>query len=161
MNQYFSMLIVVIALSIIGVYNSMKNLMRRSQNCWKQISETLDRRVEFISSLAYEINFREIKISDISQIKEAKCIEERREKERLLCIELDNIYKKIESDDKLKNNPKVIELIEDIKSLEVKIDNYCEFYNDITDTYNKKRKVFPTSIISTLFNFEHRDGFTI
>lgn len=161
MNQYFDMLIVIIILLIIGIFNSIKNLMRRSQNCWEQILETLDERSDFISSLAYEIEPENTKILDISEIKEIKSIEERKQKEKILNSELDNIYKKIEEEDELKNNEKVIKLIQDIKDVEVKIDNYGEFYNELTNRYNKKIKIFPASIVFNMFNFKQRDKFTI
>ena len=74
---------------------------------------------------------------------------------------LNKLFALSEAYPELKANENFMSLQRDLKDIEDKISYARQFYNDSVMTYNNKVQMFPTNIISNIFNFKESKFFEI
>lgn len=157
----------IIALWIIAVYNGLVVLKNQVKNAWAQIDVQLKRRHDLIPNLietvkgyaSHEANTLENVIKARQTAINIDNVKDKAVAENALSGALKSLFAVAENYPDLKANQNFLKLQEELTSTENKIGFARQFYNDAVLSYNNKKEMFPTNIIATIFNFEHRDFF--
>ena len=162
-------LIVVAAVMVIGIYNSLVRLRNQVENAWSQIDVQLKRRHDLIPNLVetakgYMTHERETfeKITEArSKAMGAGNVADASKAEGMLSDALSKFMLVVENYPDLKANANFLSLQETLTSTENKISFARQGYNDQVLFYNNKIQMFPSNIIAGTFNFTKRDFFEI
>lgn len=162
-------LLVVAALLLIGVYNSLVQKRIRCQEAWSQIDVQLKRRYDLIPNLvktvkgyaAHERETLEGVIQARNQAIGAKGVQQQAEAENMLTGALRQLFALSEAYPNLKANENFAQLQEELTSTENKIAFARQHYNDSSAIYNTAREKFPNNIMAGTFGFQKRDYFEI
>ena len=154
----FLVVVVVIALWVIGAYNSLVALKNRVVNAWKQIDVQLKRRHDLIPNLVntvkgamdFERSTLEAVISARNRAVSATGVRATAQAEGELTQALGRLFALTENYPDLKSNQNVLQLQEELTSTENKIGFARQLYNDVATQYNTKQMLFPTSLIAGL-----------
>jgi len=164
--------IVVIALAIIGIYNSLIRLKNRVDEAWSDIDVQLKRRYDLIPNLietvkGYASHERET-LEKVVQARNAAMqaqsggdAKKQAEAENMLSSTLKSIFALSESYPDLKANTNFLELQRELSDTENKIQASRRFYNGNVRDFNTKLQVFPTNIIADMLKFKAREFFEI
>ncbi|HSV26528.1 MAG TPA: LemA family protein [Sedimentisphaerales bacterium] len=161
--------IVVLALFIIGMYNSLVGLRNRVDNAWSQIDVQLKRRHDLIPNLVetakgymkHERGTLEAVTQARAAAAGAKNVRESAAAEGLLEQAIGRFMLVVENYPDLKASQNFLALQEELTSTENKISFARQAYNDETMTYNNKIQMFPSNIIAGMFSFARRDFFQV
>ncbi|MBU4375557.1 LemA family protein [Patescibacteria group bacterium] len=165
-------IIVVIALAIIGIYNSLIRLKNRVDEAWSDIDVQLKRRYDLIPNLietvkGYASHERET-LEKVVQARNAAMqaqsggdAKKQAEAENMLSSTLKSIFALSESYPDLKANTNFLELQRELSDTENKIQASRRFYNGNVRDFNTKLQVFPTNIIADMLKFKAREFFEI
>ncbi|MBA3047654.1 LemA family protein [Patescibacteria group bacterium] len=165
-------IIVVIALAIIGIYNSLIRLKNRVDEAWSDIDVQLKRRYDLIPNLietvkGYASHERET-LEKVVQARNAAMqaqsggdAKKQAEAENMLSSTLKSIFALSESYPDLKANTNFLELQRELSDTENKIQASHRFYNGNVRDFNTKLQVFPTNIIADMLKFKAREFFEI
>ncbi len=151
-------IIAVIALWIMGAYNSLIALKNRVVNAWKQIDVQLKRRHDLIPNLVntvkgamdFERSTLEAVISARNKAVSATGVRATAQAEGELTQALGRLFALAENYPDLKSNQNVLQLQEELTSTENKISFARQLYNDTATEYNTKQMQFPTSLVAGL-----------
>jgi len=162
-------LIGIIGVFVIGIYNTLINLRNRSENAWAQVDVQLRRRYDLIPNLVetvkgYAKHEREVfqKVTEArAKAINAGTVKEQGEAENMLTGALKSLFAVVENYPELKANQNFMMLQEELAGTEGKIAYARQFYNDMVMKFNTKQQVFPSNVISNLFNFKEKDYFEI
>ena len=176
-------LIVIAALVgvfFIAQYNSLVTLRNRFKNAFAQIDVQLKRRYDLIPNLVetakgYLSHERETveavtKARNIAQTAGAKAAANPGDPEAMKSLAsaeagltgaLSRLMVVAEAYPDLKANQNMLALQEELTSTENKVAFARQAYNDAVMAYNTKREVFPTNIVSGMFNFGPAELFEI
>jgi LemA protein len=154
----FLVVVVVIALWVIGAYNSLVALKNRVVNAWKQIDVQLKRRHDLIPNLVntvkgamdFERSTLEAVISARNRAVSATGVRATAQAEGELTQALGRLFALTENYPELKSNQNVLQLQEELTSTENKISFARQLYNDTATQYNTKQMQFPTSVVAGL-----------
>jgi LemA protein len=154
----FLVVVVVIALWVIGAYNSLVALKNRVVNAWKQIDVQLKRRHDLIPNLVntvkgamdFERSTLEAVISARNRAVSATGVRATAQAEGELTQALGRLFALTENYPELKSNQNVLQLQEELTSTENKISFARQLYNDTATEYNTKQMQFPTSVVAGL-----------
>ena len=160
-------ILVIVALAVIGMYNSLVQARIKVDNAWSQIDVQLQRRFDLIPNFVetvkgYMTHEKETfeKITDLrSSWAESTTISEKAKLDGELSNALKTIMAVSENYPDLKANQNFSELSEELRNTENKISFARQFYNDTVTMYNTKLQVFPSNIIAGMFKFTARDLF--
>ena len=164
--------IVVIALAIIGMYNSLIRLKNRVDEAWSDIDVQLKRRYDLIPNLietvkGYASHEKET-LEKVVQARNAAMqaqsggdTKKVAEAENMLSSTLKSIFALSESYPDLKANQNFLELQRELSDTENKIQASRRFYNGNVRDFNTKVQVFPTNIIAGMLGFKDREFFEI
>jgi LemA protein len=149
---------VVIALWIVGAYNSLITLKNRVVNAWKQIDVQLKRRHDLIPNLVntvkgameFERSTLEAVITARNKAVSATGVRATAQAEGELSQALGRLFALTEAYPDLKSNQNVLQLQEELTSTENKISFARQAYNDIATDYNTRQMTFPTSLVAGL-----------
>lgn len=163
---------VLIIFYFIGVYNSLIRKRNEYQNSFKQIDVQLRRRYDLIPNLvetakkymSHEQETLEGVIMARNQAAGAikalgnnplnlEGMQNSMKMEGMLEGALSKLFAVSESYPDLKADSTMKDLMEELKSTENKISFSRQHYNDSVTDYNNAREVFPSNIISGMFNF--------
>jgi LemA protein len=162
-------LLVLVAMFLVGIYNSLVGLRNQVSDAWSQIDVQLKRRFDLIPNLletvkGYMKHERET-LESITQARAAaagaQTIGERAEAESGLTAALGRLFAVAESYPDLKANQNFLALQEELTSTENKISFARQFYNDSVLNYNNKTQMFPSNIIAGMFNFQDKEFFEL
>lgn len=161
--------IVVLAVIVIGIYNSLVQLRNQVDNAWSQIDVQLKRRHDLIPNLVetakgymqHERGTFEAITEARSRAMGAKNVAEASQAEGQLTDALSKFMLVVENYPDLKANQNFLSLQETLTSTENKIAFARQGYNDQVLFYNNKIQMFPSNIIAGMFNFTKRDFFEI
>ncbi len=160
---------VVLALFVIGIYNSLVGLRNRVDNAWSQISVQLKRRHDLIPNLVETAKgymkhergtFEEITKAR-SRAVGAATVAESSKAEGELAQALGRFMLVVENYPELKANQNFLALQEELTSTENKISFARQSYNDEVMLFNNKIQMFPSNMIAGMFNFTKRDFFEV
>jgi len=162
-------IIVLTALTLVAVYNSLVSKRIRCKEAWAQIDVQLKRRHDLIPNLvetvkgyaAHERETLERVIQARNQAIAAKGVKETAEAEGFLGGALKQLFALSESYPGLKANENFAQLQEELTSTENKIAFARQHYNDSAAVYNTARQKFPNNIVAGMFNFQDQEYFEI
>ncbi|MCR5260706.1 MAG: LemA family protein [Candidatus Gastranaerophilales bacterium] len=160
-------ILAVIFIWVVMVYNGLVVLKNQVKNAWSQIDVQLKRRYDLIPNLvetvkgyaAHEKSALEAVIKARQTAINIDNVKDKAVAENALSGALKSLFAVAENYPDLKANENFLQLQEEITSTENKISYARQFYNDSVLEYNNKKEMFPTNMIATIFNFEHRDFF--
>lgn len=165
----FIAIIVLIALYLVSIYNSLIGLRNRVKNAWSQIDVQLKRRHDLIPNLietvkGYMTHERQI-MENItkyrSQAMDANTVGEKAQAEGLLSGALGQLRIQVENYPDLKANQNFLALQEELTSTENKISFARQAYNDQVLFYNNKIQMFPSNIVAGMFSFKEEEFFEV
>ena len=169
----FSIILIVLLLAIIGwviaAYNRLVRARVRIDEAWAQIDTQLQRRHDLIPNLVntvkgYASHERET-LEEVTAAR-AKAIsvqgpKDLAEAENGLTQALGKLLAISESYPDLKADANFRQLQEELAHTENMVAGSRGHYNASVRAYDTARKVFPTSVIAGMFNFEDRDYFEV
>ena len=161
--------VVVIVLYVIATYNSLVGLRNKVKDQWSQIDVLLKRRSDLIPNLVetvkgyakHESETLEQVIQARNKFVAAKTTEEEIKADGELSACLGRLMAVSESYPELKANTNFINLQENLKETEDKIQYSRQFYNDSVLKYKDKLEMFPSNIVAKLFGFKPEAFFEI
>ena len=161
--------IVIIAIAIIGMYNSLIRLKNRVDEAWSDIDVQLKRRHDLIPNLvetvkgyaSHEKETFEKVVQARSAAMQAGNAGEKAKAENALSETLKSIFALAENYPDLKANQNFLELQRELSDTENKIQASRRFYNGNVRDFNTKLQVFPTNMIGNMLGFKDREFFEI
>jgi LemA protein len=165
--------VVILAIWVISVYNSLVGLRNQVANGFRQIDVQLKRRYDLIpnliNSVKGEMKFESQTLERVIQARSMAVsanatgnVADMSKKEGELSMALGRLFALSENYPNLKANDSVKSLMEELTSTENKISFARQFYNDIATGYNIKQQVFPNNFIVSMFgSFKTADLFEI
>jgi len=162
-------IVVLAALSIVGLYNSLVRKRVRCQEAWSQIDVQLKRRYDLIPNLvntvkgyaAHEKETLERVIQARSQAIGAQGVAAQAEAENMLTGALRQLFALSEAYPDLKANQNFSQLQEELTSTENKIAFARQNYNTNAAEYNTARQTFPANVFAGMFGFQAQEYFEI
>ena len=160
-------ILVIIIVTIIGMYNGLVQSRIKVDNAWSQIDVQLQRRFDLIPNfvetvkgyMSHEKETFEKIVALRTSWANAESVSDKAKLDGELSTTLKSIMAVSESYPELKANQNFSELSEELRNTENKISFARQFYNDSVTMYNTKLQVFPSNIIAGMFNFTPRDLF--
>lgn len=164
--------IVVGAVAIIGLYNSLIKLKNRVDEAWSDIDVQLKRRYDLIPNLIETVKgYASHEKETLEKVTAARTAamsaqksgdaKQQAEAENMLSSTLKSIFALSESYPDLKANTNFLELQRELSDTENKIQASRRFYNGNVRDFNTKLQVFPTNIIAGMLKFTAREYFEI
>ncbi len=162
-------ILVLLAGSVIGIYNTLIRRRNQVDNAWSQIDVQLKRRHDLIPNLVetakgymkHERGTFEAITQARSQAMGAKTVSEASKAEGALGEALSKFMLVVENYPDLKANQNFLALQEELTSTENKIAFARQNYNDQVLFFNNKIQMFPSNIIAGMFGFGKRDFFEV
>ena len=163
----FLVILVVIAVVLIGMYNSLVQLRVRCDSAWSDIDVQLKRRHDLIPNLvetvkgyaAHEKGTFENIAKYRSQDMQATTPEGKAIAENQLTGALKSLFAVAENYPELKASEEFTQLQGSLSEVEDTIQNSRRYYNAVVRDLNTKIQVFPTNIIAGMFGFTARQFF--
>ncbi len=163
--------VVVVAMFLMGMYNSLVRARNEVGNAWSQIDVQLNRRHDLIPNLVetvkgYMTHERETLEAVVKARQQAVqisggTIEDKARVENQLSQTLKSLFAVSENYPQLKANENFLALQEELASTENKISFARQFYNDSVLGLNNKVEMFPTNIFAGMFNFKKAGFFEV
>ncbi len=164
--------IVVLALVVVLIYNSLVVLRNRTDEAWSDIDVQLKRRYDLIPNLVetvkgYAAHEKSV-FENVTKARTAAMSAEQSgdpkkiaESENMLSGTLKTLFAVSENYPQLKASDNFIELQRELRDTEDKIQASRRFYNSNVRDLNIKVQVFPSNIIAGSLGFTKRDFFEI
>ena len=160
-------ILVVIAISVIVLYNRMVGLRNRIENAWSQIDVQLRRRYDLIPNLVetvkgYAAHEKEVfeKVSEArSAMMNAQGAQAQGEAQNQITAALKNLFAVAEAYPQLKANENFMMLQEELSGTESKIAYARQFYNDQVMSFNTLIQTFPGNMLAGMFGFRQHEYF--
>lgn len=162
-------IVILVAIYVISVYNSLKTVENRVENAWSQIDVQLQRRFDlipnFVETVKGYMNHESETFTKIAELRTSwantKTVSEKADIDNQLSGALKTIMAVSENYPELKANQNFSELSEELRNTENKISFSRQFYNDTVTKYNTKLELFPSNIVAGIFNFKQKDLFEV
>jgi LemA protein len=173
-------LLVLFALFLVGIYNSLVTLRNRFKNAFSQIDVQLKRRYDLIPNLvetakAYMKHERETLEAVIQARNQAVAAEGRAAAnpadagamkglmgaEAALTGAVGRLFALMESYPDLKANQNMLQLSEELTSTENRVAFARQAYNDAVTEYNTSREKFPNVIVANSMGFSAAELFEV
>lgn len=159
--------IVVIALAVIGIYNSLVRLRNQVQNAWKQIDVQLKRRHDLIPNLVNAVkDYMSYEQETLNSVIEArgKAMGAGNQHDAIaaengLTQAIGKLFALMENYPDLKAQRNVADLTEELRTTENKIAFARQFYNDSVMSMNNKVQTFPNNMVAGMFGFKEEEYF--
>lgn len=166
---FFLGIVVLIAIWLVGMYNSLVGLRNQVKNAWSQIDVQLKRRHDLIPNLVetakgymqHERGTLESVTNARSRAMGAGTVADKAVAEGELSGAISKFMLVVENYPDLKANQNFLALQEELTSTENKIAFSRQAYNDQVLFYNNKIQMFPSSIIAGMFNFQQSEFFEL
>lgn len=155
--------LVVLAVWVVGMYNSLVRAKNEVGNAWSQIDVQLNRRHDLIPNLVetvkgYMTHERETLEAVVKARQQAVqisgSIEDKARVENALSQTLKTLFAVSENYPQLKANENFLALQEELASTENKISFSRQYYNDSVLNLNNRIQMFPTNLFASAFNFK-------
>ena len=162
-------IVVVIAIFIAIIYNSLVTKRLRAKNSWSQIDVQLKRRFDLIPNLVecvkgYMTHEKDV-LSKVTELRSswvnASSVSQKAELDNELSSVLKTIMAVSENYPDLKASQNFSELQEELRNTENKVSYARQFYNDSVTIYNTQLETFPSNIIANMFNFKPETLFEV
>ena len=154
-------IVVLLAVYVMGVQRSLVNLSEEVSASWGDVEIQYQRRADLIPNLVETVKGQAIKEQEIfTQIAEARSklagattVKETIDANAEVSSVLGRLLAITENYPVLKQNEGFQDLRVQLEGTENRIATHRKFYNDNVKAYNKKIKVFPTSIVASILGF--------
>ena len=165
----FLVLLVIIAVVLVGMYNSLVQLRVRCDSAWSDIDVQLKRRHDLIPNLvetvkgyaAHEKGTFENIAKFRSQAMQATTPEGKAAAENQLTGALKSLFAVAENYPELKASEQFTQLQKSLSQTEDSIQNSRSYYNQVVRDLNTTIQSFPNSILANMFGFQPRQFFEI
>lgn len=162
MKWILIVVLVILVLLVISTYNNLVKLRNKVKDQWSQIDVLLKRRADLIPNLvetvkgyaSHEKETLENVIAARNKVVASKTTEEEIKSNGELTAALGRLMAVSESYPELKANTNFINLQDNLKETEDKIQYARQFYNDSVLNYRNKLEMFPSNIIAGVFGFK-------
>ena len=156
------LLVVVIAVVVICMYNSLVKYRHKVDNAWANVDVQLQRRFDLIPNLVELVqSFSTQEMRIMSSLLDARqwYKEAVSNKEKLaigdkLATELKDLYTQLDKFPGIKSDEHFLQLQKALTEIEEDISYARQFYNDATTMYNNKVLQFPGNIVANMFGFD-------
>jgi LemA protein len=163
----FLVILVVIAVVLTGMYNSLVQLRVRCDSAWSDIDVQLKRRHDLIPNLvetvkgyaAHEQGTFESIAKFRSQAMQAATPADRAAAENQLTGALKSLFAVAENYPELKASEQFTQLQSSLSQTEDSIQNARRYYNVVVRDLNTKIQTFPANIMASNFGFQARQFF--
>ena len=153
------LILIVLAVIVIAIYNSLVTTQKQVDNAWAQIDVQLKRRADLIPNLVETVKgyakFEQKVLTDVTKartaILSAKTPKEAAAGDNMLAGALKTIFAVAEAYPTLKANDSFLKIQEELSSTENKVAFARQFYNDMVMKWNTMIAVFPTSVVAGMF----------
>ncbi len=161
--------VVLLAIIVIAIYNSLVTLRVRVENAWSDITVQLKRRIDLIPNLIETVKgyakhekgvFQEVTDAR-SALTKAKGVKQTAAAENQFESALKSIFAVAEAYPDLKASQNFTELQQELVDTEDKIQGARRFYNSGVTDLNTKIETFPSNIIASIFSFKKREFFEL
>jgi LemA protein len=164
--------VVLLALWVVGVYNTLIQARNRVKNSWSQIDVQLKRRFDLIPNIVetvkgYAKQEKEIfmAFADARKMYDKGSstgqVGDMAQANAMLGQTLSRLAVVVEQYPTLKADQGFLKLQENLKDTEDKISFTRQFYNDVVLSYNNRREVFPSNLIANAFKFKEAELFKL
>src|SRR6204780_1310718 len=163
----FLVILVVIAVALVGSYNSLGQLRVRCDSAWSDIDVQLKRRHDLIPNLVETVKgyathekgtFENI-AKFRSQAMQATTPEGKAVAENQLTGALKSLFAVAENYPELKASEQFTQLQGSLSETEDSIQNARRYYNAVVRDLNKKIQVFTKNVLAGMFSFQPRQFF--
>lgn len=159
--------IVLIALFVIFLYNSIIRLNNEVENSFSQIDVQLKRRNDLIPNLIetvkgymkHEKTVLENITKARSAVMKSSNIHEKARASNQISEALKTIFAVSENYPKLRANENFLQLQEELTGTENKVAYSRQHYNDVAMQFNNKIQVFPNNIFANIMSFKEKELF--
>jgi LemA protein len=163
----FLIILVVIAVMLVGMYNSLVQMRVRCDSAWSDIDVQLKRRHDLIPNLvetvkgyaAHEKGTFENIAKFRSQAMQATTPEGKAVAENQLTGALKSLFAVAENYPELKASEQFTKLQGSLSETEDSIQNSRSYYNQVVRDLNTTIQSFPNSILANMFGFQARQFF--
>jgi len=162
--------LLVVGVTVAGIYNSLVGLRNEVKNAWAQIEVQLKRRHDLIPNLVETVKgYMQHERGTLEAVIKARQqavnisgnIADQAKVENALSQTLKSLFAVAENYPDLKANQNFLALQEEIASTENKLGFARQAYNDSVMRYNNKIGMFPSNIVAGLFHFQSADFFEV
>ena len=162
-------IVIVLALIIIGMYNSFIKLKNSCDEAYSTMDVYLKKRFDLIPNLvetvkgyaAHEKETLQNVIAARNNLQNASTTEEKLAGENALQGTLKTLFAVAEAYPDLKANTNFLDLQDQLKGVENDIANSRKYYNAVVKQFNTKCEMFPSNIIASIFHFEKKPMFEV
>ncbi|MFY9118811.1 MAG: LemA family protein [Syntrophomonadaceae bacterium] len=162
-------IVILLAVFLISVYNSLVQLRQRVQNAWAQVDVQLKRRYDLIPNLVGAVKgyaqHEKATLEGVTQARNmamnAGNIQEQMQAENMLSGALRSLFAVAEAYPELKANTNFMQLQAELTDTESKIAFSRQFYNDTVQKFNTKIELFPTNLVAGMLGFAMVDYFNL
>lgn len=166
---YALLAIAILAVLIVGLYNSLVRLKNKCQEAWSDIDTQLKRRYDLIPNLvetvkgyaSHEQDTLEKVIQARNTAMNAKSLPEKEQAENAITGALKTIFALAENYPDLKANQNFLDLQNTLTEIEEHIQLSRRYYNATVRDFNTKIEVFPNNLIAGPFGFQKREFFEV
>ncbi len=163
----FLIILVVIAVMLVGMYNSLVQMRVRCDSAWSDIDVQLKRRHDLVPNLvetvkgyaAHEKGTFENIAKYRSQAMQATTPEGKAVAENQLTGALKSLFAVAENYPELKASEQFTKLQGSLSETEDSIQNSRSYYNQVVRDLNTTIQSFPNSILANMFGFQARQFF--
>jgi len=154
-------IVVLLAIFLISIYNSLVRLNIRSEEAWSDITVQLKRRLDLIPNLIETVKgyaahekgvFEEVTKARANALN-AQGVEETAKAENQFEGALKSLFAVAENYPDLKASQNFMQLQEELVDTEDKIQASRRFYNGVVRDFNTKRTVFPSNMVASILGF--------
>ena len=162
-------ILVIIIVTIIGMYNGLVQSRIKVDNAWGQIDVQLQRRFDlipnFVETVKGYMTHESETFEKIAKLRTSwantSSVGEKAKLDGELSSTLKTIMAVSENYPELKANTNFADLSEELRNTENKISFSRQFYNDSVTRLNTKLETFPSNIIASMFHFKAEDLFVV
>lgn len=166
---YFLLFVAVVAVLLVGIYNSLIKLKNKAEQAWSNIDTQLKKRYDLVPNLVetvkgyakHESQTLENVVKARTAAMGAQSFKEKAEAENMLTGALKTIFALAENYPDLKANQNFLDLQKTLTDIENAIQPARATYNDAVRALNTKMEVFPNNLIAGPFGFKKREFFEI
>src|ERR1700720_4461563 len=159
--------LIVIAVYLVSVYNSLVRVRNEVDNAWRQIDVQLKRRHDLIPNLVEAVKgYMQFERDTLTQVVEARAKAvsapdqaSRMAAENQITAGLGRLLAVMENYPQLKSDQNVLKLQEELTTTENQIAFSRQAYNDSVMQLNTRIESFPTNLIASNFGFKQAEYF--
>jgi len=160
-------IVVLFAVFLIGIYNSLVQLRQRVQNAWSQVDVQLKRRYDLIPNLVNAVKgyaqHEKATFETVTQARNmamnAGSVKEQIQAENMISGALRSLFAVAEAYPELKANTNFLDLQKNLGELEAEIQMARRYYNGTVRAFNSLIQVFPNNMLAGPFGFTSREYF--